>query len=143
MQVNQIAEHLHMALGLHKTAHHAERADRFPVPGEKARNNRVERFLARCITVGGIRIQRKTAAAVLKGNPGPGHHDAGTKSHIIALNIADHVSFPVRRAQINRAGSRGIPVGRKLRRVCDFPGPCLSVGFCKKVLGGNAHGGRV
>ena len=50
----------------------------------------------------------KICPAVLQRDSCPRDHDAGAKSHIVALDVGDHVSFPIRRAEIDRSAAERI-----------------------------------
>ena len=63
--VDRVDDHLHVALRLHETAHHAEWTDRFALTPEEAGDDRVVRPLAgfERIRMGGV--EREPMAAVL------------------------------------------------------------------------------
>ena len=67
-------------------------------------------------------IQAEVGAAVGKRYAIAFQGYAAAESHVVGLNIGDHVSFPVCRAEIHGAAFRRYAVGRKTRRIRDLPG---------------------
>ena len=107
-EVHCIHDDLDMALRLHETTHNAERSNCFSVLHQESRNDRVQRFLSRSQAVFHCLIQCKVCPAVLQRDPCSGYYDPGSKSHVIALDVGDHVAFPVRCAEIDRSSAERI-----------------------------------
>jgi len=78
-----------MALRLHVGAHHAKAHHRLAVLGQKGRNDGVKRALAWCNLVD-ARGKAEAVAAVLQADAELRLHAARAKTHVIALNEADH-----------------------------------------------------
>ena len=85
-KVDRVHDHLHMALRLHEAAHHAKRPNRRPVLGQKAGDDGVIGPFAGRQTVGVGGIEREIVATVVQADAGAGHHQTGTKAHVVALD---------------------------------------------------------
>ena len=79
--VQHAHQRLHMALWLHAAAHHPKAHDRGAILGQEGGNDRVERPLARCHTIGVVRIKREARPAVLQRQPPFGQHNARPEAH--------------------------------------------------------------
>ena len=64
-QIEEIDQHLSMALRLHVAAHHAKGHQGLAVLGHEGRNDGVKGALARLEAIGVPRLQREATAAVL------------------------------------------------------------------------------
>ena len=105
--VHGVHHYLHMALGLHEAAHHAEGADGLAILCQKAGNDGVVRALASLQAVVAALVQREVGPPVLQTDGRAGDHHPGAKLHVIALNEGDHVALLVGGAEIHR-----VPAGR-------------------------------
>ncbi len=90
-----------MRLRLHETAHDTERTEGFPVFHEKSRDDGVKGFLAGFQAVGVLFIQGEVMPAVLKRDAGSRHHQTATESHVVALDVGDHVAVLVGGGEIH------------------------------------------
>ena len=132
-----------MSLGLHETTHDAERPHSFSILHQKSRNDRVKGLLSRSQAVFHVLVQSKICPAVLQRDSCPRDHDAGAKSHIVALDVGDHVSFPVCRAEIDRSAAERIAWLRILRHFPDQGSPLCRVFIRQKRLHRRAHIPRI
>ncbi len=134
-----------MALGLHVGTHHAITHHRLAVAGQEGRDDGVERAFARCHQVGGVTTrgcaQVETVTPVLQADAERRLDRAGAKTHVIALDEADHHAALVGGRQVDRAALGRVAGAKILRaRHVDQRGALPQVGGVKHLLGGHLHG---
>ena len=89
-EVDDVGQHLHVALRLHVAAHEAERHERLAVLHHEAGNDGVERPLAGRIDVGGLGIERIQLAAILEHEAQMIRDQARAHAAIVGLDQRDH-----------------------------------------------------
>ncbi len=143
----EVEQQLHVALRLHRAAHHPEAQPRLVSavcsrPGDEGGDDGVKRKLARPDRVGAARLQREPRPAILQGEAGAGHHDARTELPVDAVDQRDHVALTVGHAQEDRlAGRRRGPrlrPGGGATRI-EQTTPSLNEFFGEQVVGRNRH----
>ncbi len=65
---------------------------------------------------------------VLERHTSAAHHDAGAETHVVGLNIRDHIPLPVGTAQIDGAALGRDGVGVDLGGLAHLSGPLGAVG---------------
>ncbi len=145
MKINKVRDSLNMPLRLHVATHDAEGAEGAAVFQDKAGDDRVVGLFSGCEAVGMGRVERKVSAAVLQADAGTPHDDAGAESHVVALDIGDHVAFTVGGAEVDGAGFGRSFCGVKAGRAAgfDFPGAQGSITRLDEVCCGDSHRGGV
>ena len=104
--VEQVDEHLHVRLGLHVTAHDAERAQGLAVPRQEPGNDGVVRVLARRDDVGVALGKGEARAAVLQADARARHEHAGPEALVEALDHGDAVALSIGGAEVDRVPAR-------------------------------------
>ena len=126
-----------MALGLHEAAHDAEGTDGNAVLREERRDDGVVGALSRLENVGVSLLQREAVAPVVQGDARLRDDHARAESHVVALDVGDHVPLAVGGAEVDgSSGHRvsGLPV---LRLLAQQGPPGVGIGAVKKLLHGN------
>ena len=103
-EVDHVAEHLRMPLRLHVAPHHAEAQPGLAVLGDEARDDRVERPLARLQAVGVGRVEGEEAAAVLERKAELAGDVVRAEAVEVALDQAHAVEVLVDDGQVDRVG---------------------------------------
>src|SRR5690242_2759944 len=85
LEISKVREELRVCLRLIPTAHDSKRYARIAFLRKRG-NNRVQRPLPSCQSVGRRGVKRKESAAIVEGKTGSGRHDARSKRFVIALN---------------------------------------------------------
>src|SRR3712207_2304842 len=83
--IEEVADKLGVALGLHRASHHPEGGPEGPFSGDQARYDRVQRTLAR---LEGVRMTPREAervAPVLEADAGVPRHHAAAEAHVEAV----------------------------------------------------------
>ena len=99
--------HLHVALMLHVAAHDAEAHGWRAVAQNEAGDDGVVGALVRPDGIGVVGIEHEAGAAVLQGNAGARHDDAGAEAHVVRLDQRHHDAVLIRSRQIDRVAARG------------------------------------
>ena len=123
-----------MPLWLDKSAHHAKRTDGLAVFRQEAGNDRMIGALPRRQRIGVAGLQRKIAAPVVQGDAGFRHDQAGTKSHVVALDIGNHIAFSVGGRQIYGTAFDRLAGGRLQCRFADHLPPFGCIRFRQQLL---------
>ena len=89
-EIEQIHEHLAMALRLHVAPHHAERHQRHAVLRHERGNDGVERPLARLQVVGMTFLEREQGPAVLQAESEVGNRVSRAEPGVVALDQRHH-----------------------------------------------------
>src|SRR5262245_21216747 len=105
--------HLHVALGLHGAAHHAEAHHRPAAFRNKAGNDGLVRALAGPYAVGVARLEHEAGAAVLQRDTV--HYHARAKARVVRLDERYHHPGGVGCREIYRAAFRRVAVAEILR----------------------------
>ncbi len=84
-------------------------------------------------------IQGKIEAPVLQGDPGSPDYDAGAETHVVALDVGNHVAVPVGGAEVDRAGTPRGEGGVDPGGLPDLPGAQGPVARGEQVPGKYAH----
>jgi hypothetical protein len=96
-EVDQVDHDLHVALRLHRAAHHAEAEPRLAVFRHEGGNDRVERALARRVAVRAALLQHEQLAAILQDEAQPRRCHARAHAAVVALDQRDHHAVGDRR----------------------------------------------
>jgi hypothetical protein len=96
-EVDQIAQDLHLALGLHCAAHDAERQPRLAVAGDEARDDGVHRAFAGRVAVGVVVFETEHGAAILQHESQAVGHETRSHREIVGLNEGDHHAVAIGR----------------------------------------------
>ena len=100
-EINNIDQHLHMALGLHAAAHQAEAHDRLAVFHHEGGDDGVEGPLARRVNIGVALVEREQGAAILENKAQPVGHQPRAHAAIIGLDQGDHHAVLVGHGQVD------------------------------------------
>src|SRR5690348_6344629 len=104
-----------MSLRLYRAAHHTEGRVGRTIPGDKARNDRMERAFAAADQVRMTGLQRESGTAVLQADAGSRHDNAGTEAHVVRLNQRHHHPTLVSCSEVDGATRRRRAVTEVLR----------------------------
>ena len=101
-EVDDIHQHLHMPLRLHRAAHQAEAHKWLSILHDKRGDDGVKRSLARGIDIGMTLIQRKKLAPVLQHKTEAIGNKSRTHAAIVRLNQRHHHAVSISDSQIGR-----------------------------------------
>ena len=136
-----------MALGLHIGAHHAKAHHRLTFARQEGGDDGVKRFFARRYQVGGVGcvgLRAKAMPPVLQADAKLRLHAARTKTHVIALDKADHHAAFIGRSQVHRAALNRVASAKILRLVQVYqPGALGQILRIEQLLGLHLHAARV
>src|SRR5215212_5228783 len=132
--VEQVDQYLGVALGLHRSAHHAEDGPQSSVTGSETRDESVHRALTRSDGVRVTRFQAERVAAVVETDAGSFGDDAAAEPLVEAVYERTAVALRVYGAEI---GGIAPWVGRRDHRcgvARDRPAQPRSVVFGEQLL---------
>ena len=143
MKVDDVHHHLHMALGLHVSAHNPEGTDRNVSLHQESWNDRMVAPLTGLQAIHCRWIEREISPTVLHRNASTVNDNSGAEPHVVGLDIGNHISLSVGTAEINGAALRWEDFGIDPGFVPDLRCPIGTV--CRIQIGMivERHMGRV